>query len=61
MNYGWDIEYPNNYCGHDPVDCNERIGKVALRTEAERLANAFRIFKEDENVLKWHNDIIKGW
>ena len=61
VNYGWDVEYPNNYDGHDPVGCNERIGKAALRIEAERVANAFRVFKEDENVLKWHNDMTKGW
>ena len=58
---GWDINYPNNYDGDDPVDCNERIGKAALRIEAERVAHAFKVFKEDENVLKWHAEMQKGW
>ena len=61
VNGGWDVNYPNNYDGHDPVDCNERIGKAALRIEAERVANAYRVFKEDENVLKWHDNMNKGW
>jgi len=61
VNDGWDVEYPNNYDGDDPVGCNERIGKVALRMEAERVAHAFKVFKEDENVLKWHAEMQKGW
>ena len=61
MNDGWDINYPNAFSGHDPIGCNERIGKAALRLEAERAANAFRIFKEDENVLRWHAEMQKGW
>ncbi len=59
--YGWSQNYPNNYQGHDPIDCNERIGRAALRMEAERIANAFRVFKEDENVLKWHAEMNAGW
>ncbi|MBQ2757495.1 MAG: creatininase family protein, partial [Clostridia bacterium] len=59
--YGWSQNYPNNYDGDDPVGCNERIGKVALRMEAERVAHAFKVFKEDENVLKWHAEMQKGW
>ena len=61
VNNGWDINYPNNYHGDDPVGCNERIGKAALRIEAERVAHAFAIFKQDENVLKWHEEMQKGW
>lgn len=58
---GWDIDYPNAYAGHDPIGCNERIGKAALRFESERLANAIKIYKEDENVLKWHEEMQRGW
>ena len=54
-NGGWDVDFPNDYCGHDPVGCNERIGKAALRFESERLANAIKVFKNDQNVLEWYN------
>lgn len=52
-NYGWALAYPNTYCGDDPIGCNERIGKASLRIEAERMAKAFKVFKEDEDLLKW--------
>ena len=53
---GWVENYPNAYTGDDPIGCNERIGKAAIRMEAERLAAAFKFFKEDENLIKWHNE-----
>ena len=48
---GWHLEFPNAYCGHDPIGMNERIGAAALRIEAERLARAIKFFKEDEKLL----------
>ena len=56
---GWEIDYPNFYCGDDPVGCTENIGKVALRLEAERLAHVFRLLKKDENILKWHRERVE--
>ena len=61
MDDGWDINYPNAYSGHDPVGCNERIGKAALRFEAERFARAVKVLKEDENLWKWHVERQRGW
>lgn len=59
---GWFEDYPNNYAAtEDPVDCNERIGKAALRFEAERIANAYKVFKEDQNLLKWQAQRQAGW
>ena len=52
---GWDISYPNGISGDDPVGCNERIGKAALRLEAERLAKAIKVMKEDTDLIKNHN------
>lgn len=52
-NYGWALDFPNVYAGDDPIGCNERIGKASLRIEAERMAKAFKIFKEDEDLIKW--------
>lgn len=52
---GWDISYPNSYSGDDPIGCNERIGKAAVRLEAERLAKAIKFLKEDTELIKYHN------
>ncbi len=52
-NAGWDVDYPNAYSGHDPVGCNERIGRAAVRLEAERVAHAFKVLKEEDKLLGW--------
>lgn len=51
---GWGINTPYSFSGNDPVGCNERIGKAALRISAELLAKAVKVYKDDENVLEWH-------
>lgn len=58
---GWDRDYPNAYTGHDPVGCNPRIGKAALRFEAERFAKALKVLKDDQKLLQWHEEKQKGW
>lgn len=58
---GWDYNYPNAYGGDDPVGCNERIGKAALRMAAEIYARQFKIIKDDELVLKLQEERQKGW
>ena len=60
MNSGWDVNYPNALSGHDPVGCNKRIGRAAVRLEAERFAKAIKVVKEDENLLRWHAAFQKG-
>ena len=57
---GWNTDYPNAYHGHDPVGCNDRIGRAAVRLEAERFAKAIKVVKEDENLLRWHAEFQKG-
>lgn len=52
---GWFVNHPNCFSGDDPVGCNERIAKAALRKEAERLAASMKFLKEDEDLIKWHN------
>ena len=59
--YGWTQNYPNNYSGHDPTGLTATIGKAALWIQAQYMARAFKVFKEDENVLKWHEEMQKGW
>ena len=61
LDYGWGLDFPNAFAGHDPVDCNERIGKAALRVESERLANAIKVFKEDELLLEELRKMQKAW
>jgi creatinine amidohydrolase len=57
---GWCVNYPNAYSGHDPVGCNERIGKAAVRLAAEQLAQAFKVIKKDQNLLRWHAKFQEG-
>ncbi len=58
---GWDLDFPNAYCGHDPLGCNERIGKASVRFEAERLAHAAKVMKEDTYLLERLAKQQKGW
>ena len=48
----WHINFPNSYGGHDPVGASARIGKLLLRLNAEVVANACKVFKEEYGVLK---------
>ena len=58
---GWDLDFPNAYCGHDPLGCNERIGRASIRFEAERLAHAAKVMKEDTFLLERLEKMQKGW
>ena len=53
---GWWVNRPNAYSGDDPYGCNERIGKAAVRMAAEKLASSIRFLKEDDDLIKWHNE-----
>ena len=53
---GWGYNYPNRFDGDDPYGCNERIGKATLRLEAEWAANAYKVIKEDEDLIRWLNE-----
>lgn len=52
---GWGINFPDSFDGDDPVGCNERIGKAAIRLEAERLAASIKFLKEEDKLVQWHN------
>ena len=49
----WPVDYPNEMCGHDPVGCNERMGRASVRLEAEHLAKNIKMLKEDTQLRKW--------
>ena len=43
----WMLNFPNALSSGSYDSCNERIGKAALRIEAERVANIYKVYKED--------------
>ena len=58
----WGINRPNAYSGDDPIGCNERIGKASVRLTAEALAHTVKVYKEDQNIIRWKLDEYqKGW
>lgn len=58
---GWDYRYPNWFCGHDPVGCNERIGHTAMEIASDEVAAAYRAYKEDTRLLPWLEEMQAGW
>ena len=52
---GFFVNYPHCISGPEPTDVTETIGKAAIEVEAERIANAFKVIKEDEDLIRWHN------
>lgn len=61
VKFGWTANYPNNYQGHHPEDCNERIGKATVRVMIEDLVKVLRVVKEDEEMLKWNEEFNNSW
>ena len=57
----WGINYPNSYAGDTPYGCNERFGKCGMRLLTEKVLEAIRVLKYDENVLKWNEEKNKMW
>ena len=55
--HGWGINFPDWMDSDDPVGCNERIGRAALQIEAERLAYAIKVMKDDKHLLKWNREM----
>ena len=49
--HGWEYNHPNWYSGHDPIGINERIAEAAARLTSEKLAKAYKAFKEDTFLL----------
>ncbi len=49
---GWEYKFPNWYSGHDPIGINERIAEAAARLASEKLAKAYKAFKEDTFLLE---------
>lgn len=59
---GWFVDFPHNYATErDPVDATETIGRALNRLAVSRIANAFKVFKEDEDLLRWHKEKLREW
>lgn len=59
---GWWEDYPYNYASEvDPADATETIGRALNRLAIEHIANAFKVFKEDEELLRRHNEKLNDW
>jgi len=59
--HAWPYDCPTAYGGDDPVDCNERIGKAALKLGAEIIAERIKLFKEDEVFWNCQEEFQQGW
>lgn len=46
---GWGMDFPNWIDSDEPIGCNERIGKQAIKLESERVANLIRGIKNKES------------
>jgi creatinine amidohydrolase len=53
---GFFVNCPHCISGPEPTDVTEGIGKAAVEVEAERIANAYKVIKEDEDLIRWHNE-----
>lgn len=45
------VDYPNGCCGFSPYGCTKSIGRAYLKLNAEHLAEAFKLVKDDEKCV----------
>ena len=54
--YGWMADYPNSYtCNWDKGN-NERIGRSVVKYSVDKLAEAFKLIKEDTALDEYHTE-----
>ena len=54
--FGWMADYPNSLSSDAHDGNNERIGKAFVNLTVERLANAFKVIKEDTAIEEYHKE-----
>ena len=54
--FGWMADYPNSLSSDAHDGNNERIGRAFVNLTVERLANAFKIIKEDTACEEYHKE-----
>lgn len=54
--YGWMADYPNSLSSDAHDGNSERIGRAFVNMTVERLANAFKVIKEDTAIEEYHKE-----
>jgi creatinine amidohydrolase len=57
----WSRAFPNSYAGHPPEGCNERIAKAAVGLIIDDTVNTLKVFKNEEETLKWNARWNAAW
>ncbi len=57
----WSVNHPNNYAGHAPLGCNERIGRCTVRLMTENLVQVLRTVKNSDEMLDWNEKRNQAW
>jgi len=56
---GWINNFPNAYNGYPSHGCSQTIGQALTQMCAERLANVFKVLKEDEDCVRMAKGLPK--
>ena len=54
--FGWMADYPNSLSSDEHDGNNERIGRAFVKLTVERLANAFKVIKDDTVAEEYHKE-----
>jgi len=57
----WFANYPNHHSASYHPDANERLGRALIQLRVKRAANVFKVFKEDEELLKQNAEWNERW
>lgn len=57
--HSWFANFPNHYAGYTPVGCSENIGKALRCLCVERLAEKFKLLKDDEDCVRMTQGLPK--
>jgi creatinine amidohydrolase len=57
----WSVNHPENYSGHAPDGCNERIGRCTVRVMTDNLVQVLRTVKNSDEMLVWNDERNKAW
>ncbi|NLM77379.1 MAG: creatininase family protein [Ruminococcaceae bacterium] len=57
----WSIQYPNALSATPYTGLSERIGQACVRVAAEQLADAIKVLKEEDQILRWNEAWNNAW
>lgn len=55
----WYANFPNHFDGAPAIGCSENIGRAVHQVSVERLANIFKVLKEDEDCVRMAQGLPK--